>query len=350
MTPRERVLAAVNRRKPDKIPKDAGHTPAVYEMFREKTGCDDWSGYFKIESRGVGLQPSRLNPDFRVYYDNLPDDAYFDEFGVAHVPGQFYHFFKYWFAMRNMTTVDELREYPWPDFDAEYRWEGVAEETQKLHAQGYFVSGWVGHIFEDSWHLTGMEKLFMDMQDNPAFAAFILDTIADKRAALARMRAETGADMITLGDDVGMQDRLMMSPATYRKWIKPRLARVIAAAREVRPDIPAWYHSDGNVSSIIPDLIEAGVTVLNPVQPECMDLVDIKRRYGDVLAFWGTIGTQTVMPFGTADDVRRTVREMIDLFGRDGGLVLSPTHVLEPEVPWENIVAFFDEVETYGTL
>ncbi len=99
---------------------------------------------------------------------------------------------------------------------------------------------------------------------------------------------------------------------------------------------------------IIEDLIEIGLTVLNPVQPECMDVYEIKRKYGDRLAFWGTIGTQTVMPFGTPDDVRQKVKEMIDLFAP--GLIIAPTHVIEPDVPWENLIAFKEAVEEYGRL
>ena len=109
-----------------------------------------------------------------------------------------------------------------------------------------------------------------------------------------------------------------------------------------------WYHSDGDISLIIDDLIEVGVTVLNPVQPECLDVHEIQRKYGDQLAFWGTIGTQTVMPFGTPDTVKQTVREMIDLFAP--GLVIATTHVLEPDVPWENILALFEAIEEYGHL
>jgi uroporphyrinogen decarboxylase len=117
---------------------------------------------------------------------------------------------------------------------------------------------------------------------------------------------------------------------------------VYEAARRIKPDIEIWYHSDGNITDIIPELIDIGVTILNPVQPECMDIHEIKRRYGDKLVLDGTIGTQTTMPFGTTDEVRRTVRSRVRDLGRDGALILSPTHVLEPEVPVENVMAFLE--------
>ena len=109
-----------------------------------------------------------------------------------------------------------------------------------------------------------------------------------------------------------------------------------------------FYHSDGDISSIIPELIEIGIDVLNPVQPECLDPAQVKREYGDRLAFWGTISIQRTMPFGTPEDVRQEVRDRVNTVGRSGGLLLAPTHVLEPEVPWENIVALFEAIEEYG--
>jgi uroporphyrinogen decarboxylase len=110
-----------------------------------------------------------------------------------------------------------------------------------------------------------------------------------------------------------------------------------------------FYHGDGNLQAIIPELIEIGVDILNPVQPECMDPVEIKKQYGEQLSFWGTIGTQTVMPFGSPQQVREVCEKMIQEVGRGGGLGLAPTHVLEPEVPWENIQAFIDAVHTYNS-
>jgi uroporphyrinogen decarboxylase len=111
-----------------------------------------------------------------------------------------------------------------------------------------------------------------------------------------------------------------------------------------------WYHSDGNIAEIIPELIEIGVDVLNPVQPECVDVLEVKRRYGDRLVLDGTIGTQTVMPFGTPEDVRACVRGRVETLAGDGALILAPTHTLEPEVPTENVLAFAEACREYGRL
>ena len=156
--------------------------------------------------------------------------------------------------------------------------------------------------------------------------------------------------MIRTGDDVANQQRLMFSRDHWRKFMKVRWAEVYAAARAIKPDIEIWYHSDGNIADIIPELIEIGVTILNPVQPECLDPLSVKREYGDRLVIDGAIGTQTTMPFGTAQEVRERVRERAVTLGHDGAYIISPTHVLEPEVPLENIAALFDTAREFGEV
>ena len=117
----------------------------------------------------------------------------------------------------------------------------------------------------------------------------------------------------------------------------------------MKPDILVTYHSDGDISAIIPELAEIGVDVLSPVQPECLDVGEVEGQYGDRLAFWGGMGIQTTMLFGSPDDVRAEVKHLIAILGDGGGYLIAPTHVLEPDVPWENIIAFFEAVEEYGS-
>lgn len=149
-------------------------------------------------------------------------------------------------------------------------------------------------------------------------------------------------------DDVANQRSLMFSIGMWRTFMKPRWAEVFSLARDIKPDIQIWYHSGGNIEEIVPELIEIGVTMLNPVQPECLDPVSLKRRCGGALVFDGTIGTQTTMPFAEPHEVRRVVEERVRTLGRDGALILSPTHVLEPDVPLENVRAFIEAVEKWG--
>jgi uroporphyrinogen decarboxylase len=349
MTPRERARTAMNRQRPDRVPKTAGFTPDVQRRFEEATGATDPAAYFGFEARGVGFTGPREMPDFSGYYpEGLPEGTGLSEYGTAHKPGQFYHFWRLDFPLKSARTLAEVQGFPWPDYTPEYRHAHLEADVAAWQEKGYYVQGGVGHIYENAWQMVGMEKLLMDFTENPDQAAFILDRIMEDRAFQARRFAEAGCDGILTGDDVAMQDRLMMSPATWREWFKPRWAHVYAEARKAKPDIQIFYHSDGDIEPIVPDLIEIGLDILNPVQPECVDPAALKREFGQDLAFWGCIGTQTTMPFGTPAEVRQAVKWTIDNVGHDGGLLVAPTHVLEPDVPWANIQALFDAVEEYG--
>lgn len=349
LTPRERVITAMSRRVPDRVPKTAAFTPAVQRRFEEATGAADPAVYFGFEVRSVAFQEPREALDFSAYYPGgLPPGTTLSEYGTAHIPGSFYHFWRLDFPLKNANTLDELRSFPWPDFTPRYRHEHLEAAVEALHAQGFYVQGSVGHIYENAWQMVGMEKLLMDFVEAPDLAAFILDRITEDRAFQARRFAEAGCDGLLTGDDVAMQDRLMMSPETWRRWLKPRWAYVYSEARRIKPDIQIFYHSDGDIEEIVPDLIEIGLDILNPVQPECVDPAALKREFGNHLAFWGCIGTQTTMPFGTPAEVKQTVKWTIENVGYNGGLLIAPTHVLEPDVPWANIQALFDAVEEYG--
>jgi uroporphyrinogen decarboxylase len=242
--------------------------------------------------------------------------------------------------------------YPFPDVTAEYRYSDMAGEVAEWHQRGYAVQAEIPHysgtLFECAWLLRGLENLLADFLVNPDLAAALLDHLTASGIESATRLAGAGIDVLLTGDDVGTQRGMMMSPQLWRKWLKPRLAEIIAAAKKVKPDLLVFYHSDGNIAPIIPELIEIGVDILNPVQPECMDPAQLEREYGNHLAFWGTIGTQTTMPFGAPEEVKATVKERIETVGQGGGLLLAPTHVIEPDVPWENVVAFFEAVEEYG--
>ncbi|MCD6350634.1 MAG: hypothetical protein J7M26_00835 [Armatimonadetes bacterium] len=364
MTPRQRVRLAMSRQVPDRVPKTAGFTPAVHERYRQHVAAElgldladpeqaarlpGPAEYFGMDVRGVGFRGPEELPDFRPYFcEELPGDTSFNEYGSARVPGDFYHFTRYRYPLEDAGSLADYEAYPWPDFTPRRRHEHLEQAVGALQTEGWYVSGGVGHIFEHAWQIRSMDKLFEDMVERPEMAAFLLDKLTEDRAFQARRYAEAGCDCISCGDDVGMQDRMMMSPAMWREWFKPRWAYVWQVAKKTNPDVQIWYHSDGYIEPIIPDLIEMGLEILNPVQPECMDPVSLKRRYGDRLAFWGCVGTQTVMPFGTPDDVRAAVRHLIQTVGEGGGLLLAPTHVLEPDVPWENILAFFQAVDEYG--
>jgi uroporphyrinogen decarboxylase len=353
MTPRERTLAVLARERPDRLPRELKLTPHLEEVFRRRTGADDPADYFALDVRDVFFTPPAELPDFSLYYPEgvprlwNPPGWEVGEWGVGVKEGSMHHFVHLEHPMRRLSKLEELERYPFPDFSPPARHRHLDGQVRELHGRGLFVIGFLEWtIFEIAWQMRGMTELFNDIAFQPPLAEYLLDRITERRCFQAERYAAAGVDLLKIGDDLGTQISMFISPGMYRRWFKPRHAAVIDAARRVRPDLPVCYHSDGKCREIIPDLIEIGVTALNPVQPECLDLAEVKRDFGDRLVFWGGIGTQTTMPFGSAEEVYRTVQQTIDVLGPTGYFP-CPTHVLEPEVPWENILAYLRAVEEY---
>ena len=353
MTRRENMIRILKRDGGDRIPFTLSFTPRLRREFRARHGTGDVAEVYGFDARGVGLSRTRAPVDTAKYYEGreLKEGSWFDEHGVAHEPGTFEHFTHMVSPLAGRDTpLHVINEYPLADRDAGYRYEGLEARVRAVHERGLAVSCMVGHIFETAWQIRGMEDMLMDFYEAPDKAHAILERITRVNLVATERFARAGADVVHFGDDVGTQHGMMFSPDVWREFLKPRLAREIETAKRANPDVLTWYHSDGNVEDIVPDLMEIGLDILNPVQPECLDPVEAKKRWGDRLSFWGTIGTQSTMPFGTPDDVREVVRKMVTEVGYDGGLVLAPTHVLEPEVPWENIEAFVEACREYGRI
>ena len=265
-----------------------------------------------------------------------------DVWGIAHEPGgkAAHHMTRMRHPLECVESLEQLQAYPWPEFD-KGDWSFLAPRVWSLREAGLAAFVLMEcTIWETAWYLRRMDRLMLDMRTEDEKATFLLDKITDLACFRAEQHARADVDILGLGDDLGMQQTLMMSQEMYRTWIKPRLARVIRAAKAVKPDIIIQYHSCGFATPLIGDLIEAGVDVLNPVQSECMDFGAIHAEYGGALSFNGTVGTQTVMPFGSPEDVRATVFRNLAIAGEKGGLLCCPTHMLEPEVPWRNIEAY----------
>ncbi|MGI6539177.1 MAG: uroporphyrinogen decarboxylase family protein [Bacillota bacterium] len=352
MVPRERVLAALRRQVPDRVPMYMEFTPPVVDKFHSITGSSDPADYFDLDIREVSFEPCKKVADFSMYLGELPPGSNVNEWGVGEVKGSGWsHFVDFVHPLQKAATAKEIEDYPFPDMTQEYRWQHIPKAVKRWHELGYAVRGlppfYGGTVFETAWALRGLENLLVDFVQNRAMAGALLDRVTDISKGTATILAAAGVDVLVTGDDVGMQRTMMMSPSMWREWLKPRLASVIEAAKEANPEVLIFYHSCGYIEPIIPDLIEIGVDILNPVQPESMDPERIKKLYGNELAFWGTIGTQTTLPFGTPDEVRQEVKRMIETVGDGGGLLISPTHVIEPDVPWENIMAFVDAVKEY---
>lgn len=249
--------------------------------------------------------------------------------------------------MEHFDSVEQAKAYPWPDWSGCDPAEG-RKVADAIHAKGKAARGFMQMtIWEISWYLRSMENMMCDMLDEAPMAEYIFNKTTELAIQRAEYYARAGADVLFIGDDVGMQSRIMMSRDLYQTWVKPCLRRVVNAAKAINPDIIIDYHSCGYVEPLIPDLIEAGIEVLNPVQPECMPFEGIIAQFRGALSFRGTIGTQTTMPYGSPGDVKKLVWKNLDLAGREGGLLAMPTHILEPEVPWANIEAYVAACREY---
>jgi uroporphyrinogen decarboxylase len=356
MTSWERVLTVLNHKKPDRTPRllyeealGNGYVPAIAKLLRERCGSRLPREFFDMDLTAVVLNPSRLS--LERFAEWLPKEARkpdgsFDpgvtEWGEWWRTGSSFHFAHVESPLATVADFARIREYPWPDLDQPYRYEGLRQRVDALHAQGRAVTGFAGSIFEQAWYIRGITALLEDMMLNPEIAHYVLQHTADLQKRAAAEMAKAGVDIIILGDDVATQTGLMMSIPMWKTFLRDRLAATIQAAKKARRESRVFYHSDGHITPLIPHLIEAGVEVLNPLQPECVDQVAVKKEFGKQLVFFGSVSVQHTMPQGTPEQVREEVRTRIRTLGCDGGLILSPAHVLGPETPWENIVAFFE--------
>ena len=348
MTPRERVLTALKRTgKPDKTPFEISwgtFTPRLMKTYRDKTGselCPE--EYYDFDIRYVLPDPTKQKKDFTQFFKEgvLEKNTSFDEWGIGSVPTLYeipdyrYH------PLKGMSTVEEINNYPWPDMGEAYRYEEVARKTREFRERGYPVCGEMYQtIFETAWLMRDMQALLVDMMLNQEIAHAIFENLTRVRIGQARLFAEAGVDIIRLGDDVVSQQGLMMSGETYNTFLKPRVQRIVQAAKEVNPGVIIFMHCCGRVEEVIDDFIEAGVEVLNPLQPECNDLEGIQKKYKDKLSFWGGIGLQSTMHSGTPEEVAEKVLELNEIFGKENGFLVAPAHILDPSIPWDNIQAF----------
>lgn len=298
----------------------------------------------------LDMLPEQTNFDWSKYYPNgFEFDTKIDGWGIAHESSPTsMHMTKMHHPMKDFTSLDEMKAYPLPDY-TKVDFSPLKKEMDKIHEKGLSVFVWQEcTIWETAWYLRSMDVLMIDMAMEDEKASWLLDQITNKACYRAEIFAKQGADIIGLGDDIAMQDSIMMQEEMYREWLKPRLKKVIQAAKSANPDVLISYHSCGYVEPFISDLIEIGVDILNPVQPECMDFKEIYEKYGSQISFNGTIGTQKLMPFGTPDEIKNEVKRNLDLAGEKGGLFCCPTHLLEPEVPWENIEAYVEACNNYS--
>ena len=352
MNPRQRIQAVLRHEQPDRVPKMVNFYSTEFARFPGVTGEE----LFDTEIRFVSVQEPVEQTSFLRYLHSLPQDVYV---GTKHIL-KTYHDWGYHpeierdARLSDVETVAHIATAPFPDFIQRVNPQRLKKEVDALHARGYAVMASPPHLggelFETAWRLRGFEQFLIDLITNPPLVDYLLEQLTAMHLEMSQVLARSGIDILALDDDVAEPTRMLMSPAMWRRYFKRRIAAIIGAARAANPDIAIFWHSDGNIEPIIPDLIEIGVNILNPVQPDVMDPAKIKQQYGDRLVFFGTVGTPPRWSWGTPADIRAEVRERIVTVGRGGGLIISPAYDLEPEdnIPWENITAFFKAVEEFG--
>jgi len=318
------------------------------KTYHEKTGSDlPPEEYFNFDTRFVLPAPTKQKTDFTPFFkDPLPGNLSIDEWGIGslptlyEIPDYMHH------PLEKMSTAEEINNYPWPDLGEGYRYIEMAKKTKIFQDRGYAVCGELYQtIFETAWLMRNMQPFLLDLILNEDIAHAICENITQIRIKQARFYAKAGVDIIRLGDDMVSQQGLMMSRETYNTFFKQRIQRIIRAAKEINPDVIIFMHCCGKVEAIIDDFIDVGVEVLNPIQPECNDLNWIYKKYKNKLSFWGGIGVQSVLFEGTPEQVALKVHETNELFGKHGGFLIAPAHILDPAIPWDNIMAFVDSAK-----
>ncbi|HUS80039.1 MAG TPA: uroporphyrinogen decarboxylase family protein [Armatimonadota bacterium] len=335
MTRRERVIAAVRHEETDQVPWNLMWVPAIGDRLAEHFGTThlhDAVGNHIYIVAGAARKPLYADP--AEYGPTITDD-----FGVVWetTTRDRGHVLEY------PLTEPTLRGSDFPDPDAPGRFDGLAEQVAR-HPD-MFVAGLAGDLWERATFMRPLGELLVDLYDHPRFVHELLDRICDYDLATLARLMELPLDGVFISDDYGNQRQLAMSPGHWREFVRPRLARILDLAHS--RGLVTMLHSCGCVREIVPDLIEIGLDVLHPIQPEALDVFDLKREYGRDLALWGGISTQHTLPRGTPEDVRAEVREKAWRLGEGGGYILEPGITIQEDVPIENVLALINEAREY---
>jgi len=352
MNSRQRVLTALNHQVPDRLPLELGGagitsaSPATQARLRQALGlhapADERFPYFDDAiQKALGI-------DFRaVCLRGLPERRWrgqtpIDEWGVADYADSHDN------PLRH-ATIDDLKKYPWPDPEDERRYQGLGEYARFLYQEtDYAVVGQhVGHgFFEGGCRLRGYDQFMIDCVQNQDWVRRFFDILLDINSRMMEHTLSQVGDylhVIWLGDDTCTQRGPYISPRLYRELVKPYFAEYI---RRIRARTPAriMHHCCGSCYRLIPDFIDIGIEILNPVQPEAneMDHGRLKTEFGSALSFWGGIGMQHTLTEGTPADVTAAVKMAFQTLGPQGGFVLAGTHTFTEDVPAENILTLFE--------
>lgn len=349
MLPRTRVEMALENKKPDRCPLFCSYTPEFADRLRQDLGLKDKDVEESdhLLEREVGQDMLLTSVGWATSYYQEEGD-YVDEWGVGWQSIEYetpYGNGRYTEMIDPPLAEDEaIDNYQPPDPDRDHLYREARRTLDKFQDDYYICGGVVTTIFETAWALRGFDRLLMDFLEKPDLAERILDIPYNYHLQAAKRLTRMGVDMIWLGDDMGTQDNMLISPRLWRKFFRDRMARIISEIKEINSEVKVAYHSDGNIRPIIPDLVEIGLDVLNPVQPKCMDPGRLKEEFGDELCFWGTVDEQETLPFGSPEDVTSEVEERLRTVGKGGGLIIGPTHHVQLDTPLENFWAMVEAV------
>jgi uroporphyrinogen decarboxylase len=379
MISRARVLKALNHQEPDRIPFDLGGTGlstihvTAYEQLRRYLEMPRTEPHIAFVAEQLVLvdedAAERLQTDVRpvlpgtssrfeyVFRDEDLYEAYYDEWGIGwrKPKDRGFYYDMYHHPLADAKSLDELKAHPFPDPLDDGRFATLRSQAEAAAAKGKAVAlaGPCAGIAEVYSWLRGYEEYYIDLARNKSWVAYMLDRLVEFKAAYwGRALGEVGdlVDIVVEADDLGGQQAPLMSPQTYRSLIKPRHRQLFSFIKDQAP-VKVFYHTCGAVRRLIPDLIDAGIDILNPVQISAagMDLHELKQEFGRDLVFWGGgVDTQGVLGTATPEVIREHVRRNIEALAPGGGLIFAAVHDIQANVPPENIMAMWEAWKEYG--
>jgi uroporphyrinogen decarboxylase len=370
MNPRERFQKAMNHEEPDRVPIDLWITGAAYENLKSHLKVtapekQEWGimSNWKISEEML----RRLHVDFRRVYMNPSSSFEPKDHGDGTIDSEFGSRFAWFgpylevvhFPWAEFTEVEQVEQYKWLDPDDPSRMDGVVKRAKHLHEETDFaVVGMVGGpwgVFEICAHyMRGFDKFLVDLATREDLAKAMMDKSMNLAIEMNRVLLDEAGDyldLVLVGDDLGHQHGLIMSPKMYRDLVKPRHKKIYSDIHKRAPHVKVLYHSCGAIEPMIDDLIDVGVDILNPLQPLArgMESALLKRKYGDRICFHGGVDLQDAMAAtGTLDDVRKEVETRLSAFAPGGGYIFAPAHNLQPDSTPEKIVEMYDHAEKKG--
>ena len=345
MTSRERWLAVVQRRTPDRVPMAFQGTGEAAEKLRKYLGCrtmKEVDERLHLDSPAT-VGPAYVGPALVPHTDEFGGKSRLVDYGTgAYVECVFHPLAEY-------DSVEQIeREYTWPSPDW-YDHSAIARQAAAAGDRPIFGGG--SEPFFIYKNLRGQERAFLDLVERPEIVHYCLDKLFDLAYENTRRIYEQIPGQVfcsCVAEDMGSQEDLMFSPAHIREFLLPRMKRMVELAHQAGAYV--FHHNDGAIRKILPDLIDLGIDILNPIQWRCkgMDRRRLKRDFGDKLIFHGGVDNQHTLAFGSAEDVRREVIDNLEILGAGGGYVLAPCHNIQPVSPPENMVALFETCYEHG--